>query len=97
MTENDWLLTGPEQTARLPIPTLRSTIQLEIAVKLLLQGLSLAALGAGFLIFFGYVTAYQFAVAMLVGVLLIYAGAAIAFGEMRRMYFRRQRERRDGR
>ena len=62
-------------------------------MKLALQGFGLAALGGGVL-YLGYALGNPSGAAMILGAVLMYAGTVVAFGELRRMYYRRQRERR---
>ncbi len=64
-------------------------------MKLALKGFGLAALG-GWCLYLGFAEQYRFGVAVVVGSVMLYVGATIAFGELRRMYYRHQRERQRG-
>ena len=64
-------------------------------MKLVLQGFGLAALGGCFL-YIGSTVEIMSGAAILLGALLVYLGASFAFEELRRTYYRRQRERRGG-
>ena len=64
-------------------------------MKLVLQGFGFAALGGCFL-YIGSAVEIMSGAALLLGALLVYLGASFGFGELRRTYYRRQRERRQG-
>jgi hypothetical protein len=64
-------------------------------MKLVLQGFGLAALGGCFL-YIGSAVDIMSGAAILLGVLLLYLGSSFSFEELRRTYYRRQRERRGG-
>ncbi len=61
-------------------------------MKLALRGFGLAVLG-GWLLYLGFAEQYRFGVAIVAGSVLIYAGAVIVYGELRRLYYRHQKER----
>ena len=61
-------------------------------MKLALKGLGLAVLG-GWCLYVGLAEQYRFGIAVVAGSVMLYAGTAIAYGELRRMYYRYQRER----
>lgn len=92
MPANDQKLRAFENTPADLLFTMASAWNKRLAMKLALKALGLAILGGCFSSL-GYAGQDRFGAAMIVGGLMMYVGGAIIFGELRRMYYRHQRER----
>jgi len=92
MPKNDQKLREFENTLPGLLFTMAAALNGRFPMNLALRALGLVVLG-GCIFLLGYAEQDQFGAAMLVGGLMIYAGGVLTFGELRRMYYRHQKER----